>query len=146
MPYLARRPGAVLRARFKGAGGRMTAPSNEPATVIGRLTDAGGEPVRGRQGLRRHTRRHHRRPTRAGGRHTHHEPNGRFRVRLPAGPSREVRVAHWHGAHEVAEAFPRAPLESGPAPGREPNERLSQRQTASASTSESPAQPRCTAE
>ena len=28
-------PGSVLRARFKGAGGRMTAPSNEPATVIG---------------------------------------------------------------------------------------------------------------
>ena len=28
-------PGSVLRARFKGAGGRMTAPSNEPTTVIG---------------------------------------------------------------------------------------------------------------
>ena len=39
-------PGSVLRARFKGAGGRMTAPSNEPATVIGTLTDAGGQPVR----------------------------------------------------------------------------------------------------
>ncbi len=30
---------------------------------------------------------------------------GRFRIRLPAGPSREVRIAHWHGAHEVTERF-----------------------------------------
>ncbi len=97
-------PGSVLRARFKGAGGRMTVPSNEPATVTGRLTDAGGQPVRGAEvcvATRIDTEGPPERviatPTTG--------PDGRFQVRLPAGPSREVRVAHWQGAHEVTERF-----------------------------------------
>ena len=97
--------GPELRAHFKGAGARKTTPSNEPATVTGILTDAAGNPVRGAEvcvATRVDTtegppERVIASPT------TGNE--GRFRVRLPAGPSREVRVAHWSGAHDVAERY-----------------------------------------
>ncbi|MDX6586634.1 MAG: hypothetical protein QOI31_1107 [Solirubrobacterales bacterium] len=97
--------GSVLRARFKGAGSRQTTQSNEPATVIGALTDAGGQPVRN-AGVCVATRidttdgppeRVLATPTTG--------PDGRFQTRIPAGPSREVRIAHWQGAHEVIERF-----------------------------------------
>ena len=97
--------GSVLRAHFEGAGTRATTPSDEPATVVGSLTDAGGDPVRGAE-ICVATRvdvaqgppeRVIATPTTGG--------DGRFRVRLPAGPSREVRVAHWHGAHAVIERY-----------------------------------------
>ena len=102
---VAQTTGQVLRARFKGAGGRITTRSDEPATVIGSVTDAGGQPVRGAEvcvATRIDTtdgppERVIATPTTG--------PDGRFQVRLPAGPSREVRVAHWRGAHEVAERF-----------------------------------------
>ncbi|MDQ3728664.1 MAG: hypothetical protein M3355_03645, partial [Actinomycetota bacterium] len=84
---------------------RMTVPSDANATVVGTLSDAAGSPVRGAQ-LCIATRvdttdgppeRVIATPTTG--------PDGRFRTRLPAGPSREVRIAHWHGPHEVAERF-----------------------------------------
>jgi len=97
--------GSVLHARFKGGGGRMTAPGDEPATVKGTLTDANGEFVRGAQvcvATRIDTtegppERVLATPTTG--------PEGRFQVRLPAGPSREVRIAHWRGPHEVVEKY-----------------------------------------
>ena len=96
---------SVLRARFKGAGSKLTAPSNSPATVTGRLTEAGGAPVRGAEVCV---------ATRVATSDGPPErviatpstgPDGRFSTRLPAGPSREVRIAHWHGPHEVSERF-----------------------------------------
>lgn len=97
--------GTVLRARFQGAGGRKTVPSNEPVTVTGSLKDAAGDPVRGAEvcvATRVDTTEGPPEqviatPTTGNG--------GRFSVRLPAGPSREVRVAHWRGAHEVTERY-----------------------------------------
>ncbi|MEJ7875186.1 MAG: hypothetical protein WKF62_00885, partial [Solirubrobacterales bacterium] len=97
--------GSVLRARFKGSGSRMTVPSDASATVVGTLSDAAGAPVRGAE-LCVATRvdtsdgppeRVIATPTTG--------PDGRFRTRLPAGPSREVRIAHWGGQHEVQERF-----------------------------------------
>ena len=97
--------GSVLRARFKGAGGRMTVPSDEPATVVGVLADGGGAPVQAAEvciATRVDTtdgppERVIATPTTGS--------DGRFQARIPAGPSREVRVAHWVGAHEVVERF-----------------------------------------
>ena len=98
-------PGSVLHARFKGAGGRITTPSNEPATVTGALTDAGGQPVRGAEVcVATRVKATDGPPERVVATPTT-DADGRFQVRLPAGPSREVRVAHWRGAHEVAERF-----------------------------------------
>ena len=97
--------GSVLRARFKGAGSRLSAPSDATPTVVGSLGSADGDPVVGAEvciATRVHTsdgppERIVATPTTG--------PDGRFRTRLPAGPSREVRVAHWFGAHEVAERY-----------------------------------------
>ncbi len=97
--------GTVLRARFKGAGQRMTAPSDATSTVIGTLGDADGDPIAGAkvcvatrvvstQGP----------PEKVVGTPTTNAA-GRFTTRLPAGPSREVRVAHWSGPHEVTERY-----------------------------------------
>ena len=97
--------GAVLRARFKGEGTRTTTRSDEPTTVIGSLADAGGQPVRNAEvciATRIDTTEgppERVLATPATG------PDGRFRTRIPAGPSREVRVAHWRGPHEVIERF-----------------------------------------
>lgn len=97
--------GAILRARFKGEGARTTIRSDEPTTLVGSLADAGGQPVRNAE-ICVATRvdvtegppeRVIATPTTG--------PEGRFQVRLPAGPSREVRVAHWRGAHDVIERF-----------------------------------------
>lgn len=97
--------GSVLRARFKGAGARMTTPSDATATVIGTLTDAGGQPVRDADvcvATRVATTEGP--PERVIATPTT-SSKGRFRTRIPAGPSREVRVAHWFGPHEVSERF-----------------------------------------
>jgi len=98
-------PGTVLRARFKGAGERMTAPSNATATVIGKLTDAGGSPVRdAKVCIATRVATTEGPPERVISTPTT-SSKGSFRTRLPAGPSREVRVAHWYGPHEVTERF-----------------------------------------
>jgi hypothetical protein len=102
---IAQPTGQVLRARFKGANDRLTTRSDEPATVVGSLTDAGGQPVRAAEvcvATRVDTTDGP--PERIAATPVTGE-DGRFRVRLPAGPSREVRVAHWRGAHDVTERF-----------------------------------------
>jgi len=97
--------GSVLRARFKGSGAQITLPSDGAATLTGRLTDAAGAPVRGAEvcvATRVATTEGP--PERVIGTPST-GPDGRFRIRLEPGPSREVRVAHWRGPHEVAERF-----------------------------------------
>lgn len=97
-------PGAELRARFRGAGSRVTVPGDRATALTGRLTDESGAPVRGAKvcvATRVLTDGPAERvistPTTGS--------DGRFRYRLPAGPSREVRVAHWAGRHEVIERY-----------------------------------------
>jgi hypothetical protein len=97
--------GSSLRARFRGAGSREAVPSDQPVTVTGGLTDAAGHPVRGAQvcvATRIDTTEG---PPERVIATPATDNEGRFQVRLPAGPSREVRVAHWQGAHEVIEHF-----------------------------------------
>jgi len=96
--------GSVLKARFKGAGTEMTSPSNAVNHVAGTVLDAGGNPVRGarvciatRVSATGGAERVIATPLTG--------PDGRFEVRLDAGPSREVRIAHWRGDHDVAERF-----------------------------------------
>ena len=83
----------------------MTAPSNATATVIGKLTDAGGAPVRdAKVCVATRVATTEGPPERVIATPTT-SSKGRFRTRLKAGPSREVRVAHWYGPHEVTERF-----------------------------------------
>jgi hypothetical protein len=100
------RPGTVLRTRFEGEGTRMTAPGDTRAVVVGSLGNSHGDPVAGaevcvatRVALAQDApaERIIATPTT--------KPDGSFRVELPAGPSREVRVAHWRGPQEVVERF-----------------------------------------
>lgn len=97
--------GTTLRARFKGSGAQITLRSDETSTLVGRLVDAMGAPVRGAKVCV---------ATRVATTEGPPErviatpstgPDGRFRTRLPAGPNREVRVAHWRGPHTVLERF-----------------------------------------
>ena len=96
--------GAELRARFAGGGTRTSVRSDESAKVVGRVLDAGGAPLPGAQvcvatrPLRRGSSEGWMATPRTG-------PDGTFSVRIPAGPSREVRVAHWPGAEGALEAF-----------------------------------------
>jgi hypothetical protein len=89
---LSAEPGARLEARFHGAGSTLATRSNRPASVAGRLRDANGAPVAGARVCV---------ATRAGkaAERVIATPftNGRgeFIARIPAGPSRAVRVAHW---------------------------------------------------
>jgi len=98
-------PGEVLRARFKGAGDRLTATSDATPIVTGVLTDDGGDPVRGAE-VCVATR------VKAGNGPSERviatpitDADGRFSTRLPAGPSREVRIAHWRDPQHVSERF-----------------------------------------
>jgi hypothetical protein len=101
---LSERPGARLRARLRGHGGSATIARRQRATVVGRLADASGGAVAGaRICLATRTRmpaaveRVVATPTTG--------PNGQFRIRVPSGPSRELRVAHWPSAESALERF-----------------------------------------
>jgi hypothetical protein len=102
---VANTPGTTVRAHFEGEGRRITTRSDKRTTVVGTVSDSGGHPVSGAEvcvatrvdATGGPPERVLATPTTSG--------DGRFRVRLPAGPSREVRVAHWHGAHAVSETF-----------------------------------------
>ncbi len=117
-------PGSVLRTRFKGAGGRITAPSDTGATVTGRLTDRGGAAVRGAEvcvATRITTgesppERVLATPTTG--------PDGRFASRIPAGPNRQVRIAHWTGPHTAIERFLELRSKAVPRLRLRPNTRL----------------------
>jgi hypothetical protein len=92
----------VVHARLEGVGGRGSVPHDSPPRVAGTLTDESGDPIPGAEvcvATRTSTGEHRERivatPRTGAG--------GRFELRLPAGPSREVRVAHWSSEDEVSE-------------------------------------------
>jgi hypothetical protein len=92
--------GTALHARFRGAGASRTTRSDRPATVTGRLTDPAGSPVAGAEVCV---------ATRLPGRAEQvlatppTDSNGAFRVRIPPGPSRAVRIAHWPSSDRALE-------------------------------------------
>jgi hypothetical protein len=95
-------PGTSLTARFRGAGSHVATRSDRPVTVTGRLTGAGGGPVVGARvcvGARAR-----------GGEAAERilatpatNARGAFTARIPAGPSREIRVAHWPDSERALE-------------------------------------------
>lgn len=102
---VATRPGAVLRARFEDGGERTVGRSDTAERVVGSLVDEAGQPVRGAE-VCVATR------IRAGGSTRERvvatpatDADGRFAARIPAGPSREVRVAHWPGRARAIERY-----------------------------------------
>jgi hypothetical protein len=97
-------PATRLVARLPGGGRSRTVAGGEPTTLRGRLLDVSGRGVEGaraciatRTRLPSATERVVRTPLSGVG--------GRFRVRLPAGPNRQVRVAHWPTAEAAIERF-----------------------------------------
>jgi hypothetical protein len=95
--------GSRLQARFRGAGSRLATRSDRAARVTGRLTGAAGPVagarvcvaarVRGTGALERIVAT----PTT--------DARGSFTARIPAGPSREVRIAHWPNEARVHERY-----------------------------------------
>jgi hypothetical protein len=89
---LSSEPGEKLEAHFRGAGTTLATRSDSPAVVVGRLRDAHGMPVAGARVCV---------ATRAGRAAERviatplTNARGEFEARLPGGPSRAVRVAHW---------------------------------------------------
>lgn len=96
--------GARLRARFAGGGTSTRVRSDESARVVGRLTGSDGTPISGAQVC---VATRALRPASAEGFMATPvtEPDGTFSVRIPAGPSREIRVAHWPGAERALERY-----------------------------------------
>ena len=95
-------PGARLAARFQGAGPALSTRSDRPATVTGRLLDAFGRPLAGARicvaARPRGTGAAERvltTPTT--------DARGAFSARVPAGPSRAIRIAHWPDARGALE-------------------------------------------
>ena len=83
----------------------MTAPSDATTTVVGKLADQAARPSATRRCASRHASATTEGPPERVIATPTTSSKGRFRTRLPAGPSREVRVAHWFGPHEVAERY-----------------------------------------
>ena len=95
-------PGTTLQARFRGAGTRRRDPQRPSRDVTGRLSGAGGAPVAGARicvGARpkggETAERILATPTT--------NARGLFTARVPPGPSREIRVAHWPDAERALE-------------------------------------------
>lgn len=98
-------PGSVLRARFVGLGSRTTTRSDEPTLLKGVITDGSASPVRNALACVATRIDSSDGPAERVLSTPRTDHNGRFQVRIPAGPSREVRVAHWRGAHDVLERY-----------------------------------------
>jgi hypothetical protein len=97
--------GSVLRARFRGAGTEVTSRSDAATHVTGEVVDEGGNPLRGaRVCVATRVSSSDGPPERVVATPTTGS-DGRFEARIPAGPSREVRIAHWRGDHDVVERF-----------------------------------------
>jgi len=97
-------PGAQLRARFRGGGNRKRVWADKPAHVAGRVLDERGEPVAGAAVCVAA------RPQAAGAPERvvatpRTDASGRFTARVPAGASREIRVAHWPDPDRALERF-----------------------------------------
>jgi len=114
---LSEKPGVRLRARFRGAGQRLRTRSDRPVFITGALVDARGTPVAGA------TVCVAARPLNPGSRERvlmtpATNASGRFTARVPAGPSRAIRIAHWPNEdralerrlHVRARAVPRLQL------------------------------------
>ena len=96
--------GARLRARFANGTRRLTLGPGRQAAVTGRLVSSAGQGVSGasvciatRVRMSGATEQVVATPTTG--------RDGRFRVRLPNGASREVRVAHWASASSAIERY-----------------------------------------
>jgi len=96
--------GTRLRARFAGGGRRLTVRSGRQAAVTGRLASTTGESISGatvcvatRVVIAGAVEQVVATPTTGS--------DGRFRARIPSGPSRQVRVAHWPGARTAVERY-----------------------------------------
>lgn len=96
--------GARLSAHFEGGGERLRVRGNRAVRVVGYVRDATGTPLAGARvcvaarargtGLAERVLATPR---------TNAE--GRFTARLPAGPSREIRVAHWPDRERALERY-----------------------------------------
>ena len=97
-------PGSSLRARFRKAHGSLTNRSDRPAVVTGALRDQAGAPVAGARvcvAVRVRSAGSLERvlavPTT--------NARGAFAVKVPAGPSRAIRIAHWPNPDRALESF-----------------------------------------
>jgi 5-hydroxyisourate hydrolase-like protein (transthyretin family) len=97
-------PGGRIQAHLARAHPRRPVPYGKSAKVTGRLLDAGGEAVSGaevcvatRVELPEFAEQVVATPE------TDHD--GRFEARIPAGPNREIRVAHWPDSAHVDERY-----------------------------------------
>ena len=102
-----------LETRIAGARRDGSVDHGESAQLVGRLTDGSGDGIAGAEVCVATRADLHGAPERvlatpAAG------ADGRFEVRLPPGPSREVRVAHWAGETEVAESYERLGVRARP--------------------------------
>jgi hypothetical protein len=97
-------PGAVLRGRFRGAGSRLRVRSDEDAQVRGVLRTAAGAPVRGATVCVAARTRLDGAPERVLATPVT-DATGSFSARIPAGPSRTVRIAHWPDRQRAVERF-----------------------------------------
>lgn len=96
--------GAELRARFAGGGEHARVRSDQATRVVGRVTRADGAPVAGAEVCVAA------RPLVPGSSEVvlvtpTTDADGTFAARIPAGPSREIRVAHWPGADHALERY-----------------------------------------
>lgn len=101
---LSETPGAVLEARFRGSGGRLTTRSDRPATITGSLSSASSDPVGGAQVCVAARVRGGEAAERVLATPTT-DSRGAFSARVPAGPNREIRVAHWPNAERAHERY-----------------------------------------
>jgi hypothetical protein len=97
-------PGARLQAHFANAGRRLTIGRGHQAAVTGRLVSSTGQGVSGasvcvatRVRMSGAVEQVVATPTTGS--------DGRFRARIPSGPGREVRVAHWPTASAAIERY-----------------------------------------
>ncbi len=96
--------GAVLHAHLAGGRERVQTTSTRSTIVAGSVLDDGGSPLPGarvcvatRTQATGHPERVIATPVT--------DANGRFQARIPAGPSREVRVAHWPDSRGALERY-----------------------------------------
>jgi hypothetical protein len=95
--------GSSLDARFKGAGSRLATRSDRPTAVRGRVTGASGPVAGARVCVAAHM------PGSGAPERIVATPttnaDGSFTARIPAGPNRKIRVAHWPHANRVHERY-----------------------------------------
>jgi hypothetical protein len=97
-------PGATLQARFRGGGARLSTRSDRPAVLAGGLSDAAGGPIAGARVCLAASTRGARGAERVLAVPTT-SARGTFSVRIPPGPSRRIRVAHWPSRDRALETY-----------------------------------------